>query len=84
MPHNIEHETQWGDVIDLKGNKQFSEKYRIGYGNNGEKYRICRRGGMWEAQCRNPNVPIGQFLLIARTLKDMSKKLEELPNGTAN
>lgn len=79
MPHNIEHETRWGDVVDLKGNKQFSEKYRIGYGANNERYRIRRRGGMWEAQCDNPNVHISCFILTARTLNDMSKLLENLP-----
>lgn len=75
---HIEMGTKWGEAVSLKSKKMFSEKYRIGYGNNGEIYEIRKRGGMYEATCRNPNVEIGKYMLVTRTLKDMNKKLGEL------
>lgn len=74
----IETEIKWGDVINLKGEKQYSEKYRIGYGSNGEKYRIKKRGGKYEAQCDSPYVGWENFIITTRTLKEMDKKLGEL------
>lgn len=81
MKAYIEKETHWGDVALLKNGKSYREKYKQGWGANGKPYRIKRRSMKWEAKCQDPNVPIEQFLLTARTLSDMLKLLQGLPDA---
>lgn len=74
----IENEWRYGDIAVLRSGKTYREKYKIGHGSNGKLYRVNRRAGKIEAKCQDPHVPMEQFILITRTMKDMDKKLGEL------
>lgn len=82
MKAYIEKKWQWGDVCLMpRSGKTYREKYKIGWGANGKPYRIKKRGDKLEAMCQDTNVPMQQFLLTARTLDDMLKLLQGLPDA---